>query len=222
MLQCKIVTDLETCPGARRSMGQMVVVHAKARNNRDLNAASIQISRESVKDNNGAISRESTIDKNGAHNPDKGKDKVRDSRSGLVDAVSSSPAYKELRLQEKQKSASGRFRRSYHDLGPTLKGRDQNEKGDAILNMSRNDAVIKQKPPWNLTEISSSLGLAGYYGRIVENCSLTIVLLTKLKYLIDQKEAEYEITKTDGLLKDFGYEILYHLGKTNVAIDSLN
>ncbi|KAI3680265.1 hypothetical protein L2E82_50490 [Cichorium intybus] len=57
---------------------EMVVVHAKARNNRDLNAASIQISRESDKDKNGAvsqsilmvrqyqISRESIIDKNGA------------------------------------------------------------------------------------------------------------------------------------------------------------
>ncbi|KAI3708350.1 hypothetical protein L2E82_37518 [Cichorium intybus] len=30
------------------------------------------------------------------HNPDKGKDKVCDSRSGLIDAVSSSPAYNEL------------------------------------------------------------------------------------------------------------------------------
>ncbi|KAI3765432.1 hypothetical protein L2E82_15465 [Cichorium intybus] len=66
---------------------KMVVVHAKARNNRDLNTASIQvetasrdendkyedickrqyqISRESEIDKNGAISRESIIDKNGA------------------------------------------------------------------------------------------------------------------------------------------------------------
>ncbi|KAI3780058.1 hypothetical protein L2E82_09927 [Cichorium intybus] len=63
-------------PGAVRPVlgavwDKMVVVHAKARNNRDLNAANIQ------------------------HNPGKGKDKVRDSRSGLVDTVSSSPALKE-------------------------------------------------------------------------------------------------------------------------------
>ncbi|KAI3751693.1 hypothetical protein L2E82_22784 [Cichorium intybus] len=67
----------ELCPGAGRSApritagcaqaqcagylaqtlvwDKMVVVHAKARNNRDLNAASIQISRESDKDKNGAI-----------------------------------------------------------------------------------------------------------------------------------------------------------------------
>ncbi|KAI3700888.1 hypothetical protein L2E82_45529 [Cichorium intybus] len=53
---------------------KMVVVHAKARNNRKFNAASIQmplkrqyqISRESAIDKNGAISRESIIDKNGA------------------------------------------------------------------------------------------------------------------------------------------------------------
>ncbi|KAI3721559.1 hypothetical protein L2E82_32575 [Cichorium intybus] len=57
---------------------KMVVVHAKARNNRDLNAASIQISRESLIDKNGVVSqsifmvrqdqirRESIIDKNGA------------------------------------------------------------------------------------------------------------------------------------------------------------
>ncbi|KAI3700776.1 hypothetical protein L2E82_45414 [Cichorium intybus] len=38
-----------------------------------------------------------------------------------------------------------------------------------------------------------------------------------LKYLIDQKEAEYEIAKIDGLLKDFGYEILYHLGKADLT-----
>ena len=43
-----------------------------------------------------------------------------------------------------------------------------------------------------------------------------------LKYLIDQKEVEYEITKIDGLLKDFGHEILYHLGKADVIIDALN
>ncbi|KAI3750363.1 hypothetical protein L2E82_20997 [Cichorium intybus] len=78
--RAQIATDQETvqalgavrpgswrgAPNPWRSMGQMVVVHAKARNNRDLNAASIQISRESMIDKNGAISRASMTDKNGA------------------------------------------------------------------------------------------------------------------------------------------------------------
>ncbi|KAI3788671.1 hypothetical protein L2E82_01444 [Cichorium intybus] len=34
-----------------------------------------------------------------------------------------------------------------------------------------------------------------------------------LKCLIDQKAVEYEIAKIDGLLRDFRYEILYHLEK---------
>ncbi|KAI3708658.1 hypothetical protein L2E82_37973 [Cichorium intybus] len=78
---------------------KMVVVHAKARNHRELNAASIQVETVLGDGIDGSkihlkrqyqISRESEKDKNGA-----GKDKVRDSRSELVDAVSSSPAYKE-------------------------------------------------------------------------------------------------------------------------------
>ncbi|KAI3738871.1 hypothetical protein L2E82_29094 [Cichorium intybus] len=71
----QIATDQETAQAQGAVWDKMVVVHAKARNNRELNAASIQIETASRDENDKCkdickrqyqISRESEKDKNGA------------------------------------------------------------------------------------------------------------------------------------------------------------
>ena len=42
------------------------------------------------------------------------------------------------------------------------------------------EAVVNWKPPRNVTEMRSFLGLAGYYRRFVRGCSVIASLLTKL------------------------------------------
>ena len=50
------------------------------------------------------------------------------------------------------------------------------------------EVVVEWKPPRNVTEVHSFLGLAGYYRRFVKEFSMTIALMTRLL----QKNVKYE------------------------------
>ena len=42
------------------------------------------------------------------------------------------------------------------------------------------EVIIEWKPPRNVTEVRSFLGLAGYYRRFVKGFSITAALMTRL------------------------------------------
>ena len=43
------------------------------------------------------------------------------------------------------------------------------------------EVIIEWKPPINVMEVRSFLGLAGYYRRFVKGCSMTTASMTRLK-----------------------------------------
>ena len=45
---------------------------------------------------------------------------------------------------------------------------------------SKIEVILEWKPPRNVTEVSSFLGLAGYYGRFIKGFSMTTALMTRL------------------------------------------
>ena len=50
------------------------------------------------------------------------------------------------------------------------------------------EVVVEWKPPRNVIEVRSFLGLAGYYKRFVKGFSMTAALMTRLL----QKNVKYE------------------------------
>ena len=42
------------------------------------------------------------------------------------------------------------------------------------------EVIIEWKPPRNVTEVRSFLGLAGYYRRFIKGFSMTVTLMTRL------------------------------------------
>ena len=50
------------------------------------------------------------------------------------------------------------------------------------------EVIIKRKPPRNVTEVHSFLGLAGYYRRFVKGFSMTVAPMTRLL----QKNVRFE------------------------------
>ena len=56
---------------------------------------------------------------------------------------------------------------------------------------SKISAIVEWKPPKNVTEVRSFLGLAGYYRRFMNGFSMIATLMTRLL----QKDVEFEWTE---------------------------
>nr|GEY43790.1 putative reverse transcriptase domain, ribonuclease H-like domain, aspartic peptidase domain protein [Tanacetum cinerariifolium] len=85
------------------------------------------------------------------------------------------------------------------------------------------ESIKNWKTPESPTEIRSFLGLAGYYGRYIENFSKIAKPLTQLT----QKNKAYKELNMQQrcwieLLSDYECEIKYHIGKANVVADALS
>ncbi|KAA3477304.1 DNA/RNA polymerases superfamily protein [Gossypium australe] len=99
--------------------------------------------------------------------------------------------------------------------------------------------IIDWKPPRNVSEVRSFLGLAGYYQRFVKGLSMIATPMTKLL----QKDVKFEwsnkcqrsfdhlkallteapvLVQLSQLLKDYELVIDYHPGKANVVPDALS
>ncbi|KAG8501142.1 hypothetical protein CXB51_003224 [Gossypium anomalum] len=117
--------------------------------------------------------------------------------------------------------------------------------GDGIrVDPSKISAIVDWKPPKNITEVRSFLGLAGYYRRNYPTHDLELAAVVfalkiwrhylygekcrvytdhkSLKYLMSQKDLNLRQRRWLELLKDYELVIDYHPGKANVVADALS
>ncbi|KAA3480843.1 Retrotransposable element Tf2 [Gossypium australe] len=119
------------------------------------------------------------------------------------------------------------------------------------VDLSKISTILEWKPPRNVSEIRSFLGLAGYYKRQLKpheknyptyDLELAAIVFAlkiwhqylfgkkchiytdhkSLKYLMTQKELNLRQRRWLELLKDYELVIDYHPGKANVVVDALS
>ncbi|KAA3469677.1 reverse transcriptase [Gossypium australe] len=88
---------------------------------------------------------------------------------------------------------------------------------------SKISAILNWKPPRNVSEVRSFLGLVGYYRRFVKSEKCHVFSDHKsLKYPMTQKDLNPRQRRWLELLKDYELVIDYHPGKANVVADALS
>jgi len=115
--------------------------------------------------------------------------------------------------------------------------------GGIAVDPSKVKDVLNWKPPTDVSEIHSFLGLASYYHRFIESFSkfakpMTALLEKNAKFVwSDQCQASFKKFKkrlttapvlvlpdltTAPVIKDYDLEVHYHPGKANVVADALS
>ncbi|KAA3487509.1 DNA/RNA polymerases superfamily protein [Gossypium australe] len=96
---------------------------------------------------------------------------------------------------------------------------------------SKISAILDWKPPRNVSEVRSFLGLAGYYHRFVKGFSVIATPLTRLLHKdvrfewLDKCQKIFDQLKTlltEAPVLDYELVIDYHLGKENVVANALS
>ena len=78
------------------------------------------------------------------------------------------------------------------------------------MDQSKKEVILKWKPPRNVIEVHSFLGLASYYRRFVKGFSMTVALMTRLL----QKNVIFEWSEKCQVLTDICIYKLYQVIST--------